>query len=102
MSNTGAVAKHISDMLKKTGEVMAVKCTEELREEKEDTKTIIIFTVQNYLMGNVCENVEIKIIFGGTTHNLRAHEKTYIKYFQVPTGCFSVSKSSLWLECIIQ
>jgi hypothetical protein len=47
---------------------------------------IITFTVKNYLKGHVCENVEIKIIFGSTTENLRDHQKTYIKYFQVPTG----------------
>jgi hypothetical protein len=74
-----------------------------LREEKEDTKTIIIFTVQNYLMGHVCENVEVKIIFGSTTHNLTAHKKTHIKCSQVPTGqCSIVYKSSLWLGCIFQ
>jgi hypothetical protein len=30
MSNTGAVAKHTSDMLEKTGEVMATKWAKEL------------------------------------------------------------------------
>jgi hypothetical protein len=61
------------------------------------------FTVQNYLKEHVCENMEIEIIFGGTTENLIDHEKVYIKYFQVPTGrCSSVPKSSLWFECIIQ
>jgi len=71
--------------------------------KKKDTKTIITFTVQNYLKGHVCENEEIQIICGGTTENLRDHEKAYIKYFQVSTGqCSSISKSSLWFKCIIQ
>lgn len=51
MSNTGAVAKHTSDMLGKIGEVMATKWAKELQEEKEDIKKIITFTVQNYLKG---------------------------------------------------
>lgn len=38
--------------------------------------------MQNYLKGHVCENVEIQIISGGTTENLRDHEKAYIKYFK--------------------
>jgi hypothetical protein len=53
--------------------------------------------------GTACENVEIQIIFGSTTVNLRDHKKTYIKYFQFPTGrCSCISKCSLWFECIIQ
>jgi len=43
---------------------------------KKDTKTIITFTVQNYLKEHVCENEEIQIICGSTTENLRDHKKT--------------------------